>query len=149
MQWAFSRQLVQVRLLLGSRQPAHPQRLFRLQIHPHQGLPTPGHSLHLGLRSLLLRGLTSSCCHSTSSPRGLKTRHSWGTSAFQQLFLLHPFFFFFLPFGVIPEAYGSSWAKEGSNQSCSCQLTPQPQQHQIRATSVTYTAACGTRSLIH
>ena len=39
-------------------------------------------------------------------------------------------------------AYGSSWAR-GSNQSCSCQLTPQPQQWQIQAMSSTYTAAHG------
>ena len=37
-----------------------------------------------------------------------------------------------------------------SNQSGSYRLTPQPQQHQIQATSVTYTEACGNaRSLIH
>ena len=38
----------------------------------------------------------------------------------------------------------------GSNQSCSCWLTPQPQKHQIGAVAVTYTAADGNaRSLTH
>ena len=38
----------------------------------------------------------------------------------------------------------------GSDQSYSCRPTPQPQQHQIWATSVTYATACGnTRSLTH
>ena len=31
---------------------------------------------------------------------------------------------------------------QGSNQSCSCQPTPQPQQHGLRATSETYTTVC-------
>ena len=38
----------------------------------------------------------------------------------------------------------------GSNQSCSCQPTPQPQQHWIQAASVTYTGVHGSaRFLIH
>ena len=35
---------------------------------------------------------------------------------------------------------------EGSHRSCSCQPTPQPQQCQIRAASVTFTEACGNLS---
>ena len=39
---------------------------------------------------------------------------------------------------------------QGSNQSCNCQPTPQPQQHGIQATFVTYTTAHGNaRSLTH
>ena len=38
----------------------------------------------------------------------------------------------------------------GSNQSCICQPTPQPQQHQIQATSANYTVASSSAaSLIH
>ena len=39
----------------------------------------------------------------------------------------------------------SIWRFPGqrSNQSCSCRPTPQPQQHQIWAASVTYGSACG------
>ena len=39
---------------------------------------------------------------------------------------------------------------QGSNWSCSCQLTPQPQQLRIQATSVSYATACDyTGSLTH
>ena len=59
------------------------------------------------------------------------------------------YYFIFLVFRTAPVAYGSSQAR-GSNQSHSCQPTPQPQQRRIRAASVTYTIAHGnTRSLIH
>ena len=59
------------------------------------------------------------------------------------------FFFPFLIFMVTPAAYESSQAG-GFNWSCSCRSVPQPQQHQIGAASVTYTAACSNaRSLIH
>ena len=45
-------------------------------------------------------------------------------------------------------AYGSSQARGGSNWSCNCWPTPHPQPYGIRATSVTYTAACSkARSL--
>ena len=58
---------------------------------------------------------------------------------------------FFFPFiqPHTPMAYGSSQS-QGSNQSCSCRRTPQPQQSEIWATSVTHAAACGnTGSLTH
>ena len=57
-------------------------------------------------------------------------------------FVLFCFVFVFCLFRAIPMAYGSSRAR-GSNQSCSYQPIPKPQQHQIRATSVTYTTAHG------
>ena len=45
--------------------------------------------------------------------------------------------------------YWSSWGR-GSNWSCSCWPTPQPQPHQIWAMSATYTAACSNaRFLTH
>ena len=47
----------------------------------------------------------------------------------------------FLLFSATPVADGSSQARGSSNQSCSCQLIPQPQQSQIQAVSVTYTTA--------
>ena len=62
------------------------------------------------------------------------------------------FFFFFLSFclfRVTPIAYGGSQAR-GSNQSCCYRPTPQPQQRQIWAASVTYTTAHGNaRSSTH
>ena len=59
------------------------------------------------------------------------------------------FFFFFCLFRAVPTAYGSSQAR-GSNQSCTCRPTPQLQQHQIQALSVTYTTAhSNTRPLTH
>ena len=52
-------------------------------------------------------------------------------------------------FRATPVACGSSQAK-GWDQSCSCWPTSHPEQHQIQATSVTYTAAhSNTRSLTH
>ena len=59
-------------------------------------------------------------------------------------------FYFILFFRARPAAYGSSQAGGGgvvSNQNCSCQPTPQPQQHRIQATSVTYTTAHGNTEL--
>ena len=59
------------------------------------------------------------------------------------------FFFVFLPFlGPLP------WHMEvprlGSNRSCSHRPTPEPQQHQIQAASVTHTTAHGSAgSLTH
>ena len=59
------------------------------------------------------------------------------------------YYFIFLVFRTAPVAYGSSQAR-GSNQSHSCQPTPQPQQRRIRAASVTYTTAHGsTGSVTH
>ena len=53
----------------------------------------------------------------------------------------------FCLFRAEPKAYGGS---SESNQSCSCWPTPQPQQHGIQATSVTYTTAHGNAgSLTH
>ena len=46
--------------------------------------------------------------------------------------------FIFLLFRAVPTAYGGSQAR-GSNRSCSCQPTPEPQQRGIRAASVTHT----------
>jgi len=46
-------------------------------------------------------------------------------------------------------AYGSSWARGGIGVGAAG-LAPQPGQHQIRATSATYVAACSnTGSLTH
>ena len=54
-------------------------------------------------------------------------------------------FFFFL--WATPVACRSFWAR---SQKFSCQPTPQPRQHQIRAASATYVAACGSvGSLTH
>ena len=54
--------------------------------------------------------------------------------------ILHLTFFLssFLPFFVF-----LGLLAYGSNQSCSCWTTPQPQQHKIGAMSATYTTACG------
>ena len=62
------------------------------------------------------------------------------------------FFFFFFCLFVFLEPH--SWHMEvpglGSNWSCSCRATPQPQQCEIQATSVTYTTAQGyARSFTH
>ena len=54
---------------------------------------------------------------------------------------------FFCLFRALPAAYRSCW---GSNWSYSCWRIPQPQQHQIGATSVTYAIACSNvKSLPH
>ena len=58
-------------------------------------------------------------------------------------------FLVFCPFKGHPH---SIWRSPGyeSNRSCSCQLTPEPQQRQIQATCATYTTAHGnTGSLTH
>ena len=51
------------------------------------------------------------------------------------------FLFLLLLFRATLMIHGSSWAR--MNSCCSCQSTPQPQQCQIQATSVTYTTAHG------
>ena len=62
----------------------------------------------------------------------------------KSLFFL--FFYFFL-FRAAPAAHESSWAR-GSNWSYTWKPTPEPQQRQIWAASVTFTAAHGnSRSL--
>ena len=66
----------------------------------------------------------------------MKSQYSFMTK------LLFLFFFVFCIFRATPTAYGGSQAR-GANQSYSCQPTPQPQQHGIGATSVTYTTAHG------
>ena len=75
------------------------------------------------------------------------------SDAAQLCHLPHPFFlvFFFFFFSFYSHTCGiCSFPGQGSNWSCSCQPMPQPQQHQIWASSVTYTTACGnTRSLTH
>ena len=72
---------------------------------------------------------------------------SWLSSFFSFFFFLFlSFFFFLLLFRAITAAYGSSL----SNRSYSSRPTLQPQQHQTRATSVTYTTVhCNARSLTH
>ena len=63
-------------------------------------------------------------------------------------FIFYVFTYFFM---AAPAAHESSQAR-GVNRSCSysCWPMPQPHQWQIRATSVTYTTACGnTGSLTH
>ena len=62
------------------------------------------------------------------------------------------FYLFILSFLSFEGRTNSIWRFPGygSNQSYSRQPTPQPQQCQIRATSVTYTTAhCNARSLTH
>ena len=55
----------------------------------------------------------------------------------------------FLLFRATLASYGSSQAR-GSNQRYNCQSAPQPQQHQIQASSLTYTKAHGNPgSLTH
>ena len=55
----------------------------------------------------------------------------------------------FFSFAAVPVAYRCSWAR-GQMWSCSCQSTPQPQQHQIQASSTNYVAVCSNAgSLTH
>ena len=57
------------------------------------------------------------------------------------------FFFFF--FSAAPAAYGGSQAR-GQIRTVACQPTPQPQKHQIRASSATTPQLIGNpRSLTH
>ena len=75
-------------------------------------------------------------------------RHGWVPS-YMVLWTAFFFFFFFLSF------YGCTcgirkFLGEGSIRSCGCQPIPQPWQHQIWGTSVTFAAACSNaRSLTH
>ena len=67
------------------------------------------------------------------------------------VYLNFPVFFFclFVLFCFLRSSY-RRFPGQGSNWSYSCQPTPQPQQCQIQAISVTYTTAHGnTRSLTH
>ena len=58
------------------------------------------------------------------------------------------FFFFFFSLGLYP--YLWKFLGGGLNRGCGCPPTPQPEQCQIRASSVTYTTAHGNaRSLTH
>ena len=50
------------------------------------------------------------------------------------------YLFIYLLCRATPTAYGGSQAR-GSNQSCSCRPTPQPQQCWVQAVSVIYTTA--------
>ena len=67
--------------------------------------------------------------------------------------ILHEFYllvhlFIFLFEGLHPQHM--EVPRLGSNWCYSCQPIPQPQQHRVRATSVTYTTAhCNARSLTH
>ena len=67
----------------------------------------------------------------------------------QEKVINHPLqFCFFGPFRAAPAAYGNSQA--GGESELQCRPPPQPQQSQIRATSVTYPTAHGNaRSLAH
>ena len=89
----------------------------------------------------------------------MKSRHSitsaawecprWLVSNPQLLKKQSHFFCFLLSFHSY--TYGM-WRSPGSGSSgsCSCRSTPQPQPRQIRATSATYTKACGNaRALTH
>ena len=81
------------------------------------------------------RDQLNATCHNAGSLTCCTTR--------ERLF----FFFLFYPFRAATTVYGGSQAR-GPNWSCSHWPTPQPQQHQIQATSATYTTAQGnTRSL--
>ena len=61
-----------------------------------------------------------------------------------QIFLFSSFLLFMVTLGKW------KFPGQGLNQSCSCWPLPQPQPHQIRAMSVTYTTAHGsTGSLFH
>ena len=79
----------QVRVRLGLRSPTHPHRLSQLQTHAHQGLPTPGYSLQLGLRSVPLRALTDHPVATHLLTRGSKTMSFPGN--FYLLTILNPF----------------------------------------------------------
>ena len=58
--------------------------------------------------------------------------------------------FFFNNKHVFIYLFRATPAVYGSSRSCSCQLTPQPQQHQIQALSMTYAPACSNAgSLTH
>ena len=73
-------------------------------------------------------------------PRALPLATLHDISQFSFLFFSF-FFFFFVFLGLHPRHMGGGgW---GPNRSYSCQLTPQPQQHQIQATFSTYTSAHG------
>ena len=63
----------------------------------------------------------------------------------ENLFFL--FYVILFLFTAISVAYGSSWTRE-SNWSFSCWPTPQLQQHEIQAASMTYTAACGNAGIL-
>ena len=66
------------------------------------------------------------------------------------IFFFFPFFFWGSQLWHIEVPRLEVPVLQGSNQGCSCQPTPQPQQHQKRAASVTYTTACGNSgSLTH
>ena len=68
------------------------------------------------------------------------------------IFLFFAFNFYFLISFCLLWPHHSRWRfpGKGSNGSCSCWPTPQPQQHGIRTTSATYTTAHShTGSLTH
>ena len=59
-------------------------------------------------------------------------------------------FFFFSLFRAAPMAYGDSQVRGPIGATAASHSRPQPQQHRIQATSVTYTTADGNaRSLTH
>ena len=68
---------------------------------------------------------------------------------FYLFYCIYLFIYLFLLFRAAPTAHGVSQGR-GSNQSCSCWPTPQPQQCRIPAASATYTIAqSNARSLTH
>ena len=113
------------------------------QVHTHGPPAEPGHLL-------CVPGGPALWSQEASSPSS-----SWSLGHMAGTVLYPPpsvffFFFVFLSFlGAAPVAYGGSQAR-GSNQSCSCQPTPQSQPCQIQAMSATYTTDYGNaRSLTH
>ena len=86
---------------------------------------------------------------SVVNKHGMKSIYWFCFSHVFSFFLIYFFLFFF---SATPETYGGSQAKGliRSNRSYSCWPTPQPQQRQILAMSVTYTTAhSNARSLTH
>ena len=72
-----------------------------------------------------------------------------GDLSYLMKWLFFFFFFFFCLFRATPTAYGNFQAR-GQIGTVATDLTPQPEQHQIQATSATYTTAhSNTKSLTH
>ena len=80
-----------------------------------------------------------------ASPLNSNTAHN---RALRNSFKIHSFLFLFCFLG--PHLQHMEAPRQGSNQSCSRRPMPQPQQHRIQASSVTYTTAQGNaKSLTH
>ena len=103
----------------------------------------PAVFFHISLARLNLEA-TSSCKGGWES-HYLAKRNEIVTPGLNQQWFIH-FFFSFL----WPNLQHMEVPRQGSNRSCSCWPTPQPQQNQIQDMSVTYTTPCGNpRSLSH